>query len=100
MACVPACPSGVRYDLLIERTRARVERDYARTPGDRAFRAMIFSLFPYPQRLRALSYALYAYARTGLSLIHISDFIAKWMPLRRMPLRKPALSPVTSSPSA
>ena len=23
LACVPACPSGVRYDLLIERTRAK-----------------------------------------------------------------------------
>src|SRR5947199_3623275 len=25
MACLPACPSGVRYDALIERTRAEVE---------------------------------------------------------------------------
>ena len=33
MACVPACPSGVRYDLLIERTRA--ERR-ARAPARRA----------------------------------------------------------------
>src|SRR5581483_843179 len=27
LACVPACPSGVRYDLLIERTRAERRRE-------------------------------------------------------------------------
>ena len=25
MACVPACPSGVQYDRLIESTRAHIE---------------------------------------------------------------------------
>nr|MDP9006021.1 4Fe-4S dicluster domain-containing protein [Actinomycetota bacterium] len=28
MACVTACPSGVRYDQLIEATRPQVERNY------------------------------------------------------------------------
>ncbi|GAA2854179.1 heterodisulfide reductase-related iron-sulfur binding cluster [Streptosporangium fragile] len=54
MACVPACPSGVRYDRLIEQTRAEVERVHTRPPGDRALRALVFQLFPYPRRLRAL----------------------------------------------
>jgi glycolate oxidase iron-sulfur subunit len=54
MACVTACPSGVRYDLLIEATRARVEEAVPRSPADRAFRELVFSLFPYPKRLRAL----------------------------------------------
>src|SRR5206468_11557017 len=36
MACVSACPSGVRYDLLIESTRARVEREHRRPLGERA----------------------------------------------------------------
>jgi len=54
MACVTACPSGVRYDLLIEATRAQVERVHRRPRGDRLFRALIFRLFPYPRRLRAL----------------------------------------------
>ena len=36
MACVPACPSGVRYDLLIERTRAeRRARAPRGAPGAR-----------------------------------------------------------------
>ncbi|MFC4584641.1 (Fe-S)-binding protein [Sphaerisporangium corydalis] len=54
MACVTACPSGVKYDVLIESARAEVERVHERPPADRAFRALVFSLFPYPRRLRAL----------------------------------------------
>src|ERR1700692_3322816 len=38
MACVTACPSGVRYDLLIEATRAKVEAAVERPAEDRAFR--------------------------------------------------------------
>ncbi|MEV0418804.1 (Fe-S)-binding protein [Streptosporangium canum] len=54
MACVTACPSGVRYDRLIEQTRAEVERTHVRRPDDRALRAVVFQLFPYPRRLRAM----------------------------------------------
>ncbi|MER5648265.1 heterodisulfide reductase-related iron-sulfur binding cluster [Streptosporangium sp. NPDC002524] len=54
MACVTACPSGVRYDRLIEQTRAEVERVHVREPDDRALRALVFQLFPYPRRLRAM----------------------------------------------
>ena len=65
MACVTACPSGVQYDKLIEATRAQIERRYDRSAGDRAFRVLLFSLFPYPARLRALLPLLWAYQRTG-----------------------------------
>ncbi|GII27162.1 (Fe-S)-binding protein [Planotetraspora mira] len=54
MACVTACPSGVRYDRLIEQTRAVVEEEHTRTPEERAVRAMVFALFPYRRRLRAM----------------------------------------------
>ncbi|RCG32577.1 4Fe-4S dicluster domain-containing protein [Sphaerisporangium album] len=54
MACVTACPSGVRYDTLIEQTRAEVERTHRRGWDERAFRALVFGLFPHPRRLRAL----------------------------------------------
>jgi glycolate oxidase iron-sulfur subunit len=67
MACTTACPSGVRYDLLIEETRARVEAQVPRAPADRAFRAFVFALFPYPRRLRALVPALWLAARLGLT---------------------------------
>jgi glycolate oxidase iron-sulfur subunit len=53
MACVTACPSGVRYDRLIEQTRAVVEQEHRRRPGDRALRGLVFALFPHPRRLRA-----------------------------------------------
>jgi glycolate oxidase iron-sulfur subunit len=64
MACVTACPSGVRYDRLIEAARTWTEEPWpgpgpspapARSLRDRAVRAAIFATFPYPRRLRALA---------------------------------------------
>lgn len=54
MACVTACPSGVRYDHLIERVRPQVERHFKRSMGERALRRLIFATLPHPRRLRAL----------------------------------------------
>ena len=71
MACVTSCPSGVKYDRLIEATRPQVERHGERSVADRVFRQMIFSLFPHPGRLRAMSVPLGLYQRTGLQrLVH------------------------------
>jgi len=71
MSCVTACPSGVKYDRLIEDQRAEMERQKPRKPGDRLFRAMLFALFPYPARLRALLYLQLVYVKTGLRwLLH------------------------------
>ncbi len=71
MACVPACPSGVQYNLLIEDTRAAIERQHPRGLGDRLFRELIFALFPYPRRLRAAAMLQWLYQRTGLRwLVH------------------------------
>ena len=66
MACVTACPSGVQYDKLIERTRAQVERNHERTKPDKALRALIFSLFPHPRRLRLVRGPLRLVQRAGL----------------------------------
>ncbi len=66
MACVTACPSGVQYDTLIEQTRAQVERHHDRSAKDKALRKLIFSLFPYPKRLRLLRGPLRLVQRTGL----------------------------------
>lgn len=54
MACVTSCPSGVRYDTLITAKRAEVESTHPRSRRERALRALIFQLFPYPRRLRVL----------------------------------------------
>jgi glycolate oxidase iron-sulfur subunit len=53
MACVSSCPSGVRYDRLIESTRATVEREVERPLGDRLVRGLLFRVLPYPGRMRA-----------------------------------------------
>ena len=66
MACVTACPSGVRYDRLIEQTRQQVERRHRRTLRDRARRALIFALFPHPRRMRAVAAILVVYRGVGL----------------------------------
>jgi len=67
LACVTACPSGVRYDQLIESTRAQVERNQPRGFAERAMRKLIFSLFPYPNRLRWLMRPTVGlYQKTGL----------------------------------
>jgi glycolate oxidase iron-sulfur subunit len=55
MACVTACPSGVRYDRLIERVRPQIERGFRRPRRDRAIRRLLFETLPYPRRLRALA---------------------------------------------
>ncbi|MFM7361395.1 MAG: (Fe-S)-binding protein [Cyanobium sp.] len=65
-ACVTACPSGVRYDELIEATRPKLNAPELRTPAQRAFRRLLFALLPYPQRVRALLQPLRAYAGTPL----------------------------------
>jgi glycolate oxidase iron-sulfur subunit len=58
MACVTACPSGVRYDLLIEQTRATIELEHRRPRRDAALRSAVLAVVPHPRRLeRALRLA-------------------------------------------
>src|SRR5688572_19317087 len=52
LACVTACPSGVQYGPLIEKTRAQIERRFDRSFPDRLFRSVLMALVPYPQRMR------------------------------------------------
>jgi glycolate oxidase iron-sulfur subunit len=52
MACLSSCPSGVRYDRLIETTRAAVEQEHERAWSDRLLRGLLFRVLPYPGRTR------------------------------------------------
>jgi glycolate oxidase iron-sulfur subunit len=69
MGCVPACPSGVKYDVLIEETRARIEERYDRGGFDALYRSLLFALLPYPRRLRVLAAFAFVYARSGLQAL-------------------------------
>ena len=71
-----ACPSGVRYDQLIEATRPKLNTAELRSPWQQTFRQLLLAVLPYPSRLRALLTPLRAYAggplqtlvrRSGLS---------------------------------
>ena len=53
MACVTSCPSGVRYDLLIEETRATVEGEHRRPRAEGLQRRLLFATVPHPRRMRA-----------------------------------------------
>jgi glycolate oxidase iron-sulfur subunit len=94
MGCVTACPSGVRYDLLIETARARVEAAYPRTAADAAFRRFVFALFPYPERLRALTWPLYAYAKSGLQRLVRASGLTKLLPARLAQLERMSPAPI------
>jgi glycolate oxidase iron-sulfur subunit len=81
MACVTACPSGVQYDRLIAQTRAQVERRHKRGVKERLLRGTIFTLFPYPKRLRMLRGPLRAYQRSGIQgLVKRSGFLERVVP--------------------
>ena len=66
MACLTACPSGVKYDQLIEATRAQIERRHVRSRWERFFRRLMFAILPYPRRLAIAALPLWAYQRSGL----------------------------------
>src|SRR5688572_5290275 len=66
MACVSACPSGVKYDELIEQTRFEVEQQHTRPLGERLLRALLFQLLPYPRRLALLVWLTWLYQKLGL----------------------------------
>ena len=82
MACVTACPSGVKYDQLIEATRPQIERLAPRALGDRLFRRLIFSLFPYPGRLKVVALKLWVYQRTGLQRLIRASGLLGLLPAR------------------
>ena len=82
MSCMTACPSGVKYDKLIETTRAQIERHHNRTWWDNFTRWLIFQLFPHPRRLRWLSLPLWLYQRSGLRWLFYKSQLVRLLPPR------------------
>ncbi len=57
LACTTTCPSGVDYAHLIELGRDHVEKTYRRPWMDRALRAVLVAVMPYPTRFRLAVFA-------------------------------------------
>jgi glycolate oxidase iron-sulfur subunit len=82
MGCVTACPSGVKYDALIEQMRAEIENRYPRRWSDRIFRESIFALFPYPFRLKLVVFLQLVYVKTGLRWLFHTLGLHRLLPKR------------------
>ncbi len=81
LACTTSCPSGVQYDQLIAAVRPQVERHHDRPLPEKLLRSLIFSLFPYPNRLRAIAGPLYLYQKLGLArLVEKTGLLQKLSP--------------------
>jgi glycolate oxidase iron-sulfur subunit len=99
MACMTACPSGVKYDRLIEATRAQINRNHNRPFTSSLQRRMILHLFPRPDRLRALLVPVRIYQRSGLQSLVRKSGVLKLLPksLRTMEALLPASLPAASA---
>ena len=94
MACVTACPSAVKYDRLIEETRAQVEQRFEREGSDRRFRNAIFSVLPYHRRMSAVAAPLVVYRASGAQRLLRRSALYRALPARLRNLE--ALSPVVT----
>jgi glycolate oxidase iron-sulfur subunit len=82
MACMPACPSGVDYAKLIEATRAQIERNTRRSPGEKRYRRFLFENFTRPERLKRMRLPLLAYQKSGLQAVVRASSLLKLLPKR------------------
>ena len=92
MACLSSCPSGVRYDLLIEETRSVVEDEHRRPLGERLQRTLLFATLPHPRRL-ALALRLAPLARRLPAPRWAQPLLDLAPALRPRPGRVPAFTP-------
>ncbi|MEM9945896.1 MAG: (Fe-S)-binding protein [Cyanobacteria bacterium P01_D01_bin.36] len=96
LACTTACPSGVKYDELIASVRPQIQRNYSRPWPQQAVRQLIFSLFPYPDRIRLLLTPLALYQKLGLSkLVKSTGLLKRVSP--NLAAMESLLPPVTAS---
>lgn len=66
-ACESACPSGVPYGRLVEAARAEIDAKTTRPAMERRIYDFVFGkVLPSARWLKALSYPLYLYQRSGL----------------------------------
>jgi glycolate oxidase iron-sulfur subunit len=78
-ACETACPSGVPFGRLLEATRAQIERR-GRPAASRAVTALIYGVFPHPERLGPLFRLVRLYQQSGLQRAVRATGILRWLP--------------------
>ena len=86
LACMTTCPSGVHYQHLIDHARVHVEKTYRRPPLERALRALLAAVLPYPRRFAA-----------ALALVPLARPFARVLPARLRAMLE--LVPARSRPS-
>jgi glycolate oxidase iron-sulfur subunit len=94
LSCMTTCPSGVNYMHLVDHARAHIEKTYTRPFLDRALRAVLAAILPYPGRMRvALIGALLA--KPLRVLLPSKGFFGRMRALLDMaPARIPSPSPM------
>ncbi|MHA6687383.1 glycolate oxidase subunit GlcF [Mesorhizobium sp. A556] len=92
LACMTTCPSGVNYMHLVDHARAHIEKTYKRPLPNRAIRALLAFVLPYPSRFRT---AL-KLARLGRPFAGLFDKVPALKPLAAMLRLAPAAVPAAS----
>src|SRR3954447_6897163 len=87
MACTTACPSGVKYDVLVNEARREIEERTTRSLGERLKRRTIFAMFPHHRRMRALI-PLLPFAKMGRPIPKLRELS------RLAPPRPPKVAPI------
>ncbi|MBP8234748.1 MAG: 4Fe-4S dicluster domain-containing protein, partial [Rhizorhabdus sp.] len=96
LSCMTTCPSGVNYMHLVDHARAYIERRYRRPLAERAIRAMLAAVLPYPRRFR---FAL-GLARLARPLAPIFRRTSQTRPLAAMLELAPRTLPVRTRQDA
>ena len=88
LACMTTCPSGVHYMHLVDQARNYIEQTYRRPLMDRALRAVLAAVIPYPMRFRI--------ALLGAKIARPLAFLLPDARLRAMLAMAPAVIPPVS----
>jgi glycolate oxidase iron-sulfur subunit len=86
LSCMTTCPSGVHYMHLVDHARVHIEKTYRRPPIDRAIRAVLAAVLPYPERFRV-----------ALGLARLGRPFAPLM--RRIPALRPLAAMLALAPA-
>jgi glycolate oxidase iron-sulfur subunit len=92
LSCMTTCPSGVNYMHLVDHARAYIEAHYRRTWSERAIRALLAAVLPYPRRFRA-ALALARLARPAAGMIGRVPSLAPVAAMLKLAPRRAAPKP-------